>query len=501
MAIRLVRERTGIRHARSMRLPHWPRRSVSSRRSLDLLVVQALLRRTSALQRLARGNFGNRRRTSCPSASERLERDALLVSRPYADRPPRAACQLTAEGMELAGALRLLATGGPARRSPLKRPVHPTCRTPLEAEVVLPNVRPPALRTSRRWICTSCSQVRRSQELSSLTPALDRLIDRPAYTKVSTLESEHVSLFLSVVFRSVVVCQRSGRMTATEPLSGDARGGASGCDLGGAGPVVDDGTAVSDAARIDRIARLEKLRAGAPPAVQAAESSEVRPVSGGGAARRRGASRCHRAWHRRTDAGSPWPQETPPSVAARRLSDRAGLVVSNYPDTYRQLTSGELNEPDRRAGGDPNPAPRPATARPRRPTIDRRRRQAGVQGGDGVHPKDRLPGGSRRLCAAGPHRTHNIAASASGRHQTPWPCSPAISRSNKASPATPHSAPTPIPPSPTVTGRTRDQIIADTMVERITGQTRATDINIELQLMMPLTLINPDDRPRPNDHP
>jgi hypothetical protein len=43
-------------------------------------------------------------------------------------------------------------------------------------------------------------------------------------------------------------------------------------------------------------------------------------------------------------------------------------------------------------------------------------------------------------------------------------------------------------------GRTRDQIMADTMVERITGQTRATDTNIELQLMMPLdTLINPDD--------
>ena len=41
--------------------------------------------------------------------------------------------------------------------------------------------------------------------------------------------------------------------------------------------------------------------------------------------------------------------------------------------------------------------------------------------------------------------------------------------------------------------RTRDQIMADTVVERITGQTTAADVNIELHLMMPLdSLINPD---------
>jgi hypothetical protein len=43
-------------------------------------------------------------------------------------------------------------------------------------------------------------------------------------------------------------------------------------------------------------------------------------------------------------------------------------------------------------------------------------------------------------------------------------------------------------------GRSRDQIMADTLVERLTGQTHAADVNIELQLLMPLdTLINPDD--------
>jgi hypothetical protein len=36
--------------------------------------------------------------------------------------------------------------------------------------------------------------------------------------------------------------------------------------------------------------------------------------------------------------------------------------------------------------------------------------------------------------------------------------------------------------------------MADTLVERITGQTKAADVNVELQLMMPLeALINPDD--------
>jgi Domain of unknown function (DUF222) len=43
-------------------------------------------------------------------------------------------------------------------------------------------------------------------------------------------------------------------------------------------------------------------------------------------------------------------------------------------------------------------------------------------------------------------------------------------------------------------GRTRDQIMADTLVERLTGQATAGDVNVELQLLMPLDgLINPDD--------
>jgi hypothetical protein len=46
-------------------------------------------------------------------------------------------------------------------------------------------------------------------------------------------------------------------------------------------------------------------------------------------------------------------------------------------------------------------------------------------------------------------------------------------------------------------GRTRDQIMADTMVARLTGQTAAADVNVELQIMMPLeALLDPhSDKP------
>ena len=41
--------------------------------------------------------------------------------------------------------------------------------------------------------------------------------------------------------------------------------------------------------------------------------------------------------------------------------------------------------------------------------------------------------------------------------------------------------------------RTRDQIVADTLVERVTGQARATDVNIELEIVLPIdALTDPD---------
>jgi hypothetical protein len=47
--------------------------------------------------------------------------------------------------------------------------------------------------------------------------------------------------------------------------------------------------------------------------------------------------------------------------------------------------------------------------------------------------------------------------------------------------------------------RTRDQIMADTLVERLTGQTRTDAVNVEIQLTMPISsLLDPDD-PAPAD--
>jgi DNA-binding HxlR family transcriptional regulator len=75
----------------------------------------------------------------------RLEREGVVISTPYSQRPVRMEYALTADGRELAGALRLLADWG-ARRSPAgvepHDPLrHATCGTPLEA----------------RWYCPTCT--------------------------------------------------------------------------------------------------------------------------------------------------------------------------------------------------------------------------------------------------------------------------------------------------------------------------------------------------------
>src|ERR687893_323514 len=71
-----------------------------------------------------------------------LAEEALIVSRPYSERPPRFVYELTESGRELAGALRLLADWG--ARSGAGEPLrHTACGTALEA----------------RWWCPSCEQV------------------------------------------------------------------------------------------------------------------------------------------------------------------------------------------------------------------------------------------------------------------------------------------------------------------------------------------------------
>jgi DNA-binding HxlR family transcriptional regulator len=107
-----------------------------------LLVVEALLagpRRFNDLLDLVPGIAAN----ILSERLKRLEREALLVARPYSDRPPRAAYELTAEGQELAGALRLLAHWGARHTDPAQAPRHPACGTPIEA----------------RWYCPTCDRL------------------------------------------------------------------------------------------------------------------------------------------------------------------------------------------------------------------------------------------------------------------------------------------------------------------------------------------------------
>jgi DNA-binding HxlR family transcriptional regulator len=107
-----------------------------------LLVVQALLagpRRFNELLEDIPGIAAN----ILSQRLKRLEHEALVVSRPYSERPPRAAYELTAEGKELAGALRLLAQWGTRHALPAEAPRHQACGTPLEA----------------RWYCPTCDHL------------------------------------------------------------------------------------------------------------------------------------------------------------------------------------------------------------------------------------------------------------------------------------------------------------------------------------------------------
>ena len=82
----------------------------------------------------------------------RLESERVLRPRQYEDRPPRATYELTAEGLELAGALRLLADWG-SRSARDAEPVrHAACGTPVEA----------------RWYCSTCDRPVEPEEAGDL---------------------------------------------------------------------------------------------------------------------------------------------------------------------------------------------------------------------------------------------------------------------------------------------------------------------------------------------
>jgi DNA-binding HxlR family transcriptional regulator len=104
-----------------------------------LLIVEALLdgpRRFGDLQEAVTGIAPN----ILSQRLRHLEGAGVILSRPYSEKPPRLAYELTVSGTELAGALRLLADWG-ARHTGDAEPLrHDVCGTPLEA----------------RWWCPSC---------------------------------------------------------------------------------------------------------------------------------------------------------------------------------------------------------------------------------------------------------------------------------------------------------------------------------------------------------
>ena len=108
----------------------------------SLLIVEALLdgpRRFNELGGAVAGIAPN----ILTDRLRRLERERIVVSTPYQQRPPRMSYSLTAAGQDLASALRVLADWG-ARGTPDAEPTrHGPCGTPLET----------------RWFCPTCEIV------------------------------------------------------------------------------------------------------------------------------------------------------------------------------------------------------------------------------------------------------------------------------------------------------------------------------------------------------
>ena len=116
----------------------------------SLLIVQALLGGSRRFNELL-DELGGIAPNVLSQRLKQLEREALVVSRPYSRRPPRFAYELSAAGQELAGALRLLAQWG-AQRTGGEAARHQECGTPLEA----------------RWYCPTCSRVVDDDEAGEL---------------------------------------------------------------------------------------------------------------------------------------------------------------------------------------------------------------------------------------------------------------------------------------------------------------------------------------------
>ena len=108
----------------------------------SLLIIEALLAGPRRFTELATDLDGIAPNT-LTDRLRRLEVARVVQSRPYEERPPRVMYELTAEGQELAGALRLLADWGSPVAPEAEPARHAACGTPVEA----------------RWYCPTCERV------------------------------------------------------------------------------------------------------------------------------------------------------------------------------------------------------------------------------------------------------------------------------------------------------------------------------------------------------
>ena len=165
-----------------------------------------------------------------------------------------------------------------------------------------------------------------------------------------------------------------------------------------AGAVLDS-SLVSDAARIDRIARLEKLRA-VTAALQAAESVRFAQSQ---AAEQIAADVHPDALGRGIADQIGLACRISPFAAARRLNV-ARVLWFELPDTYGQLVAGELHE---RVAENIVTETDTSTLKCAARSTNNSRPLAlpdGIQGRYGMCPQGRVRGRSPGLCAAGPHR-------------------------------------------------------------------------------------------------
>ena len=252
-----------------------------------------------------------------------------------------------------------------------------------------------------------------------------------------------------------------------------------------------DASGVPDAVRIDRIARLEKVKAAAS-ALQAAESvrfaqsqaeaqlaADVHPdkigrgiadqlglacrVSGFEAARRLGMARA--LWFDLP--------ETYRLLIAGKISEHvASLVVAEI----RHLDANTRRDVDAKIGaaGISQMGPRSAAACARKHAYEADR--------EGYVQRGRTERKNRRISLRPAPDTMSLLTSYLPAEQG-IACMKSLQDHTDAAKAAGDP-------------RCRDQIMADTLVERVTGQAHASDVNAELQIVMPLdALLDANDQP------